>query len=92
MLPPELYNRPKQGFEIPLLGWFRHELWSMIDGEILEKNFIREQGIFNVEATEALKRQLRSNNPGDSHATVWAFIVFQRWWKKYMMEHVSVGI
>src|SRR5690606_4247736 len=30
MLPEELYNRPKKGFEIPLLGWFRKELWGMI--------------------------------------------------------------
>jgi asparagine synthase (glutamine-hydrolysing) len=85
MLPEELYNRPKQGFEIPLLGWFRNELWSLINDDLLDRRFVTEQGIFNPDATEALKQKLRSNNPEDSHATIWALIVFQHWWKKYMM-------
>lgn len=84
MLPEELYNRPKQGFEIPLLGWFRNELWSMINDDLLSEKFIIEQGIFDPVATEALKKKLRSNNPEDSHATIWAMIVFQYWWKKYL--------
>jgi asparagine synthase (glutamine-hydrolysing) len=84
MLPEELYNRPKHGFEIPLLDWFRNELWGMINDDLLEKSFIAQQGIFNVEAIEMLKQKLKSNNPEDSHATIWALIVFQYWWKKYL--------
>lgn len=84
MLPEAIYNRPKQGFEIPLLDWFRTELWSLIDEDLLSKRFVQSQGIFNVEATEGLKRKLRSSNPEDSHATIWALIVFQYWWKKYL--------
>jgi asparagine synthase (glutamine-hydrolysing) len=83
MLPEELYNRPKHGFEIPLLDWFRKELWSMINDDLLEKDFVAQQGIFNVASIEALKKKLMSKNPEDSHATVWALIVFQYWWKKY---------
>lgn len=84
MLPEEIYNRPKHGFEIPLLGWFRKELWGLINDDLLQKDFVKEQGIFNVETIESLKKQLHSNNPGDSHATIWALIVFQYWWKKYL--------
>ncbi|HXS36865.1 MAG TPA: asparagine synthase (glutamine-hydrolyzing) [Flavipsychrobacter sp.] len=83
MLPDEIYNRPKHGFEIPLLAWFRNELWGMIDEDLLDKSFVKQQEIFNVSAIEDLKRKLLSNNPGDSHATIWALIVFQYWWKKY---------
>ncbi|MBS1584234.1 MAG: asparagine synthase (glutamine-hydrolyzing) [Bacteroidetes bacterium] len=83
MLPPEIYNRPKHGFEIPLLDWFRKELWPLIDDDLLSKKFVEEQGIFNVNVTEALKRKLHSNNPEDTHATIWALIVFQYWWRKY---------
>ncbi|HTN47039.1 MAG TPA: asparagine synthase (glutamine-hydrolyzing) [Flavipsychrobacter sp.] len=84
LLPEEIYNRPKHGFEIPLLDWFRKELWSLINEDLLQADFVKEQGIFNVETIEELKRKLQSNNPGDSHATIWALIVFQYWWKKYM--------
>ena len=86
MLPSEIYNRPKHGFEIPLLGWFRKELWGLIDEDLLNKKFVEEQGIFNVNVTEALKRKLHSNNPEDTHATIWALIVFQYWWKKYYSQ------
>jgi len=32
---------------------------------------------------QQLKARLFSNNPGDAHATIWALIVFQSWWKNY---------
>ena len=82
-LPNELYNRPKHGFEIPLLDWFRKELRSMITGDLLNDKFVAEQGIFDSKSVQQLKAKLFSNNPGDSHATVWALIVFQSWWRNY---------
>lgn len=84
LLPAELYNRPKHGFEIPMLDWLRKELWGLINDDLLEKTFVEKQGIFNVETIENLKLKLKSNNPEDSHATIWALIVFQYWWKKYI--------
>ncbi len=83
MLPEEIYNRPKHGFEIPLLDWFRKELWGLINDDLLSKSFVEQQGIFNPVAIEQLKKKLHSANPEDSHATIWALIVFQYWWKKY---------
>jgi len=83
MLPSELYNRPKHGFEIPLLGWFKKELWGMINDDLLQKDFVARQGIFNVDSIELLKKKLFSSNPEDSHATIWALLVFQHWWKQY---------
>jgi len=81
-LPEELYQRGKQGFEVPLLKWFRSGLRSMITDDLLSDKFIEEQNIFDPEAIRQLKKQVFSNNPNDSVATVWALIVFQRWWKK----------
>ena len=83
MLPAELYNRPKKGFEVPLLKWFRNEMKSLIIDDLLSKKLIEEQGIFNYEEIEKLKKQLFSSNPGDIHARIWGLIVFQWWWKKY---------
>lgn len=84
-LPYELYNRPKHGFEVPLLGWFKGELKSTIDNDYLNDDFIREQNIFNPEMVQQLKQQLHSKSPGDSQAHIWALVVFQHWWKKYML-------
>lgn len=81
-LPEELYNRPKHGFEIPLLDWFRKDLKDLITGDLLNDDFIKEQGIFDLKGIQQIKSKLFSSNPGDAHATVWALIVFQHWWKR----------
>ena len=82
-LPEELYNRPKKGFEVPLLKWFRTSLKSMIKDDLLSDKFIEAQNIFDRQEIKRLKNRLFSMNPGDAQATVWALIVFQWWWKKY---------
>jgi asparagine synthase (glutamine-hydrolysing) len=84
ILPRELYNRPKKGFEVPLLGWLRKEMRSQIENDLLSEERITEQGIFEYSEIRKLKRQLFSSNPGDVHARIWGLIVFQWWWKKYM--------
>jgi len=86
LLPQELLNRPKKGFEVPMLKWLRTDLKPMIENDLLGNKFIEQQGIFNGEAIVNLKAKLFSNNPGDSAATVWAIIVFQYWWKKYFLN------
>lgn len=80
-LPQELLSRKKQGFEVPMLKWFKTDLKSMITNELLEDKFIDEQGIFNLEEIKKLKAQLFSSNPNDAVEKVWALIVFQYWWK-----------
>jgi asparagine synthase (glutamine-hydrolysing) len=83
MLPAKLYNRPKKGFEVPLLKWFRREMKSLISDDLLSQKRIEEQGLFNYVEIEKLKSKLFSNNPGDVHARIWGLIVFQWWCKKY---------
>lgn len=82
VLPPELYNRPKKGFEVPLLKWFRKEMRSVIIDDLLSQKRIEEQGIFNYQEVAQLKQQLFSSNPRDVHARIWALVVFQWWWKR----------
>ncbi len=86
LLPEALLDRPKKGFEVPMLKWLRTDLKPMIENDLLGNKFIEQQGIFNGEAIVNLKAKLFSNNPGDSAATVWAIIVFQYWWKKHFLN------
>jgi asparagine synthase (glutamine-hydrolysing) len=83
LLPAQLYNRPKKGFEVPLLKWFRHEMKSLIVDDLLSQKFVEEQGVFEYAEIKKLKQQLFSSNPGDVHARIWGLIVFQWWWRKY---------
>lgn len=91
VLPPEIYGRPKHGFEVPLLKWFRNDLKSLIFNDLLDDAFISEQKIFNPENIKKLKQKLLSHNPGDAHAQIWALIVFQWWWKKYFLNNEQAG-
>ncbi|MCB9032636.1 MAG: asparagine synthase (glutamine-hydrolyzing) [Chitinophagales bacterium] len=85
ILPKELYNRPKSGFEVPLLQWFRTDLKDYIFNEVLNDGFIIEQNIFDINIIKQYKQQLLSNNPADVHAKIWALIVFQNFYKKYVL-------
>ncbi len=84
ILPTELYNRPKKGFEAPLLDWLKKGLKSQLDELVFNEEYIREQGIFNVATLMKLKAKLFSYNPEDAHSKVWALFVFQRWYKNFM--------
>ena len=84
VLPPELYHRPKQGFEVPLLSWMRKELNGVINNELLSDQLVADQGLFEVEAINSLKRKLHSRNPEDSPARIWGLLVFQKWWQRYL--------
>lgn len=85
VLPPELFTRPKHGFEVPLLKWMRTGLQSLIEDDLLNRGFIQQQGIFDADRIDEIKQKLHSNNPGDVHAVIWALIVFQYWYKKYLL-------
>ncbi len=85
LLPSELYNRPKHGFEVPLLHWFRNDLQAYIFDKLLEKNKIEQQNILNYRVIKQLQNQLNSSNPGDSVASVWAVMVFQYWYDKHVL-------
>ncbi|HXC03618.1 MAG TPA: asparagine synthase (glutamine-hydrolyzing), partial [Bacteroidia bacterium] len=65
-------NRPKKGFEVPLLHWFRTSMKSLIFDDLLNDRFIQEQGIFNPVEVGMLKQKLLSPNPEDSVARIWA--------------------
>ncbi len=84
ILPPELYYRPKKGFEVPLLQWLRTDLLKDLDQSLFDSDFLGDQGIFYPDEVMRLRKKLLSNNPGDVHATIWALYIFQKWYSKYI--------
>lgn len=84
ILPAKLYDRPKKGFEVPLGGWMRNELSSLIEEDLLSDEFIKSQNLFSLSYVQRLKAKLHSPNPEDSQANIWAILVFNKWWKRYI--------
>jgi asparagine synthase (glutamine-hydrolysing) len=81
-LPEQLYNRPKKGFDIPLHQWFKNELNQFIFDNLLSKEYIEQQNLFNYKYILQLKQRLHNNKDGDVVEKLWALIVFQYWHKK----------
>ena len=84
IIPPEIMSHRKQGFEVPLLNWFRNELDSFLWQDLLYESKIREQNLFNYEKILEFKNKLKSKSPGDITSTIWSLLVFQYWYRKYM--------
>ena len=84
LLPKEVIERKKQGFEVPLLKWFKAELRSSIESLWLNDAYIENQGIFDVREIKELKKQLYSSSPQEAVAQIWGLIVFQHWYKRNM--------
>jgi asparagine synthase (glutamine-hydrolysing) len=84
ILPSQLFNRPKKGFEVPLRNWLINGLRNKIESTYLSREFVNDQKIFNYESLRLLWNKLYSDNPGDSAARIWAIVVFQHWYLKYI--------
>ncbi|KXX70168.1 asparagine synthase (glutamine-hydrolyzing) [Flammeovirga sp. SJP92] len=81
LLPEELYKRPKHGFEVPLMNGYKTALRSWVN-EMLDKDFVANQGVFDVNYTESLKNTIFNSSNYDQNQ-VWSILVLQNWWKKY---------
>jgi asparagine synthase (glutamine-hydrolysing) len=76
-VPPSLYQRPKQGFEVPLAEWLRTSLrgWA---GDLLSPERLRRQGLLRPEPIERLWHEhLRGDR--DWHQHLWNVLMFQAW-------------
>lgn len=84
LIPSEVYERPKHGFSIELLPFFRNQFWEKINDLYLNESFVKEQGIFDYKEIENLKRHLKNGQGKDIQALIWSLITFQNFWLKYM--------
>ena len=76
-LPRELYERPKQGFSVPLDMWLRGPLrdWA---GDLLNRDRIRQEGYFDDSVVEQAWQSHLSGAHDIGHQ-LWSVIVFQSW-------------
>jgi asparagine synthase (glutamine-hydrolysing) len=85
LLPREIYLRGKKGFEIPMLDWFRNELYTFIFDELLNEKTIRDQALFDYGYIANMKKQLRLSSADNIVDQLWVLIVFQYWYRKYFL-------
>jgi asparagine synthase (glutamine-hydrolysing) len=76
-LPEELYERPKQGFNVPIGTWLAGPLrdWA---GDLLAPSEIRREGILDAQAVETCWREHLSGQK-DRARELWAILMVQAW-------------
>jgi asparagine synthase (glutamine-hydrolysing) len=79
-IPKEIFQRPKQGFAIPLNKWLKNELSYLID-ENLSEEIVRK---YDVIKYEEVKKILTQFNSGMDflYNRIWLLIVLHYWLQK----------
>jgi asparagine synthase (glutamine-hydrolysing) len=79
-IPQSLFNRPKQGFSIPLAQWLSAEMKYLID-EYLNPESLARTNVFNAGYTKILVQRFLS---GEEYLynRIWLMIVLQKWMRK----------
>ncbi|MCT4580555.1 MAG: asparagine synthase (glutamine-hydrolyzing) [Flavobacteriales bacterium] len=85
-LPEELFHRPKHGFEVPLLKWFKNEMAAYLKQNVFNQELIEAQGFLNWGEVAKIEQLLHSKSPKDAVSSTWALVVFQHWVKRYLLK------
>ena len=76
-VPKKLFDRPKQGFAIPLEKWLKNELRFLME-ENLSKKVIEKYNFVNFNEVETLKNNFL-NGKNYLYNRIWLLIVLHKW-------------
>jgi asparagine synthase (glutamine-hydrolysing) len=80
-LPPELLNRPKMGFAIPLAQWMRGPLREMLWDHLTGSRFLN-RGIASPRFVRHLLDEHESGRR-DNCSWLWALLVLEMWFREF---------
>jgi asparagine synthase (glutamine-hydrolysing) len=78
-LPPEVMNRPKMGFSVPIAEWFRGPLREMLHDTLLSKR-LAERGIISPGFVRTLLSE-HERGRRDNYYWLWALIMLELWFR-----------
>jgi asparagine synthase (glutamine-hydrolysing) len=81
VLPTEILNRPKRGFEMPVASWMRHALHDVVE-DALSRESIEQRGLLRHEIVGQLYQDfLAGRGP---YLRVWALVVLELWLRQFI--------
>ena len=81
-LPHQVWNRPKQGFSMPLGNWFRGELGDYLR-DVLLGTKARQRGIWNSAGLESMM-EAHQRGIWDLSEQLWSFLILELWNRRYL--------
>jgi asparagine synthase (glutamine-hydrolysing) len=79
-VPPEILNRKKLGFHVPLNRLFKDELRTIAEDVFYSQAF-RDTGLFDIRKITALLKQHQSGV--DMNVKLWCLLVFAMWHERF---------
>jgi asparagine synthase (glutamine-hydrolysing) len=77
-VPPAVVYRPKMGFALPLVHWWRVELGAWLE-ELLKESVAEAEGWIRV---EPVRRMLSRHRQGEDHQTrLWLVLWLELWFR-----------
>ena len=83
LIPPENLSATKKGFNVPLGGWMRTKLDRFFD-ELLPRDYVRREGIFDYEYIQQLREEHRRGRRDNAYE-LFAVLIFDAWYRKYLL-------
>ncbi len=82
-IPKQWYTRPKKGFPVPIIKWFREEKYYNIAKEMFNKDFVKE--FFNQ---KYLNKILDEHYKGKKNhcRKIWTVYVFLVWYQRFFID------
>ena len=81
-MPPTLFERPKQGFSMPVGEWLRGALRPWAES-LLDEHRIRQQGLLDAQAVSRLW-QAHLAGRGNHAGALWTILMFQAWQQRWL--------
>lgn len=86
VLPDEVFSRSKKGFEVPLQDWIQ-SVWSkVVKDKWFSKDYVEQQNVFSIRGVDQLKADFDKGEEEEATVTMWAYIVFQNWFDRWMKK------
>jgi asparagine synthase (glutamine-hydrolysing) len=81
-VPPKLFERPKQGFAMPVAEWLRGSLLDWAEN-LLDEKSMRADDILNIAEIQKIWN-LHKQGKGNNAEKLWSILMFQSWKQKWM--------
>ena len=82
LLPAEIIDRKKKGFNMPVARWFAGELRPLLE-DVLEASKLRQDGIFDAAGVRRLMDDHFAHRK-DNRKPLWTLFVFQQWYDRHV--------
>ena len=88
-VPDEVLQRPKRGFELPLVHWMRTELKDLTATLLLDKATL-QRGYFNGRGVQQLLNKFLLGGTND-YLELWRLMMFELWFRNYLSQLPSTN-